>query len=128
MKNYNAIIMSQNTIKNILGEELVFHNGFVSNKEIDWWGKLEIYLNKPIVSIRPSGRESWEEVIILYANGYIQGNYRILDYQTEEELTSVLYDIFCEAENDEYEVFESYQSTCKKSVWDDVKKWVQRVY
>ena len=86
------------------------------------------YLNKPIVSVRPSGRENWNEIIILCAKGYIADDKSVLYYEKFEDIISVLHDIFIEADNDEYEVFECYTSTCKTSVWSEVEKWVYETY
>ena len=128
MKNYDAIIMDNSKVKEIIGTDIQFKNGFVYMPTVDWWGKLEKYLNKPIVSVRPSGRENWNEIIILCAKGYIADDKSVLYYEKFEDIISVLHDIFIEADNDEYEVFECYTSTCKASVWSEVEKWVHETY
>ena len=130
MMKYNAIVLDISDAEKIIGGKVDFQNGFFHNNKVDWWGDLEEHFNIPIVSIRQSGRPSWDEIIILYANGYIDkdDNLDVLDYQTAEELENVLHDIFIEAENDEYEVIENYKSTCTPEVWQEVLDWVHETY
>ena len=90
----------------------------------DFWNGIEVMLNRPIVSIRPSGRDGWDEVLVLLAKGYLEGEKRVLDYQTQDELETVLTDIFRECTNDEYEVFWHYRSTCPDEVWKAIDEWV----
>lgn len=106
MKNYDVTIMSNEEFAKITGQQPVFKDGFIAN-DCDWWGALEKYLNRPVISIRPSGRECWREVLILTTDGEvlqtdtaIKGNIKYVE--------RVLSDIFMEAENDEYEVFCNY--------------------
>lgn len=131
MKKYNARIINKDEIRKIfnMNRDFVFSNGFAAENRIDWWGILEKYLNEPVISVRPSGRTGWNEIIILTANGYIKPDGScVLDYKTKDELTTVLTDIFAEADNDEYEVFEQYLATCSDEVWNEVNKWVHETY
>ena len=130
MKKYNAIIIDQSELQENFGETMKFHNGFMDEHEnkTDFWNELEIMLNQPIVSIRPSGRESWNEIIVLCANGYIDGDYRVLDYSEAGELEDVLIDIFNEFSVDEYEVFCHYKSTCSEEVWKEIEEWVHETW
>lgn len=128
MMQYDLVIMQQREVEKVLGERIEFLDGFVRNQKVDWWGELEKYLGKIIVSVRPSGRPGWDEVLIVCAKGTIKNNKHILDYPTVEEIKDVLHDIFCEAENDEYEVFESYSATCPKMEWKKVEEWVKETY
>jgi hypothetical protein len=125
---YNAVVMSNETAEKIIGGKVEFSNGFFSNQRVDWWGALEKHIGLPVVSVRPSGRESWNEIIILCANGTVGDEFDTLDYQTAEELENILHDIFTEADNDEYEVFEQYRATCSDEVWKEVTDWVHEVY
>ena len=74
----------------------------------------------------------WKRLYKTYmrkAKGWIKSNGKVvLDYDTAEAIESVLSDIFVEAENDEYEVFESYEAACTKKVWESVKEWVHKNY
>lgn len=106
MKNYDVTIMSNEEFAKITGQQPDFKDGFIAN-DCDWWGALEKYLNRPVISIRPSERESWHEVLILTTDGgvlqngtAIKGNIKYVE--------RVLSDIFMEADNDEYEVFCNY--------------------
>ena len=130
MKKYNIIILSQKEIVEKYGKECKFRNGFlVYDPEWDLLNKLEKDLNQPVVSVRPSGRESWREVLVITANGYIrEDGIHVLDYQTKEEIITILMDIFCEGETDEYTVFEWYAGTCPDEVWEEVRKWVYETY
>lgn len=112
MKHYDAFILSGNEQINIFGKKLNFINGFVSEGNLDWWNLLEEYVCQPIISVRSSGRENHDEIIVIAAKGWIRNDgKRVLDYNTFEELTSVLKDIFLETENDEQEVFDFYISS-----------------
>lgn len=130
MKYYDAFILSGNEQINILGKKLHFINGFVSEEKLDWWNLLEEYVCQPIISVRSSGRENHDEIIVIAAKGWIRNDgKRVLDYNTFEELTSVLKDIFLETENDEQEVFDSYISSYStKKVWENVEQWVKETY
>lgn len=129
MKHYEVLIMSKEDQKNVLGTELTFRDGFVSNKQLDWWRKIEDYCGQPVVSVRPSGRDGWHEIIILLAKGWIKSDGKVvLDYGSAEAIENVLSDIFAEAENDEYEVFDSYEALCSKKEWESVKEWVHKNY
>ena len=128
MKKYDTVILSKDEQKKLFGKELEFNNGFVSEPRIDWWNILEDYLCQPVVSVRPSGRESWNEIIVMCAKGFIKNSIAYLNYNTLEDFQTVLTDIFNEAENDEYEVFESYNGTCSKKLWKQVEDWVHKIY
>lgn len=75
-------------------------------------------------------RPAWDNIIVLLADGSIVGEKRILDYRSVSDLEYVLSDIFREAENDEYEVFESYAPgvNCPNEVWNAVVKWIYEKY
>lgn len=106
MKNYDVTIISNDEFAKITGQQPDFKDGFIVN-DCDWWGALEKYLNKPVISIRPSGRESWHEVLILTTDGGVLQNGTGIKGNIEY-VKRVLSDIFMEAENDEYEVFCNY--------------------
>ena len=75
--------------------------------------------------------ESTGGIIVSLADGSIAADdKRLLDYNSESDLKSVLSDIFKEADNDEYEVFESYAPgpKCPGSVWDTIVEWVHEFY
>lgn len=81
MITYETIILSEEDQKKIFGKTLTFKNGFVDEPKLDWWNLLETYWVQPLVSIRPSGRESWNEIIAIFAKGFInRDNTRVLDY------------------------------------------------
>lgn len=130
MRKYDVVIIDQKEIEQRFGEMVKFdENGFLSYKnKIDFWNELEYLLCQPVVSIRPSGREGWDEVLILLAKGFTKGDKRVLDYDNESDIKTVLLDIFQECENDEYEVFEHYEGTCTKKVWKNVDTWVHETW
>ena len=65
----------------------------------------------------------------MLAKGWIKSDGKVvLDYDTAEAIENVLSDIFAEAENDEYEVFDSYEAACTKKEWESVKEWVHKNY
>lgn len=130
MKHYDAIILNKDDQIRIFGKCLEFnHDGFVDEPRLDWWGILEEDLEKPVVSVKRFGAESWNEIIVLVAQGWIrEDKQRVLNYGTAAKIESVLKDIFTEAENDEYEVFEYYTAACSKEEWDRVVKWVHDTY
>ena len=130
MTTYETIILSEKDQKKIFGKTLTFKNGFVDEPKLDWWNILETYWVQPLVSIRPSGRESWNEIIAIFAKGFINRNdTRVLDYGSNiEDYKTVLSSIFAEADNDEYEVFENYTGSCSKKIWKEVEKWVHETY
>lgn len=106
MKNYDVTIISNEEFAKITGQQPDFKDGFIVN-DCDWWGALEKHLNRPIISVRPSGRESWHEVLILTTNGRVLQNGTSIKGNIKY-VKRVLSDIFMEAENDEYEVFHNY--------------------
>lgn len=98
--------MSNDEFGKITGQQPDFKDGFIAN-DCDWWGALEKYLNKPVISIRPSGRESWHEVLILTTDGEVLQTDTAIKGNIEY-VKRVLSDIFMEIEDDEYEVFHDY--------------------
>lgn len=128
MKKYTALILNEEDQKSIIGKRLTFSDGFVNGPKVDWWNTLQTYYNMPLVSVRPSGRESWNEIICIFAKGWIQNNKVVLDYSDESEIKDVLMDIFQEADNDEYEVFDYYMASCSSEVWEHVTDWVHTVW
>lgn len=129
--HYTAEIVSKGKQKMLFGKCLHFYQGFVNEPRIDWWNILEQYFGQPVVSVRQSGRPSWDEIIVLLADGSIATDGKcLLDYDSETDLESVLSDIFREAENDEYEMFESYMPgpKCSNDVWTAVVNWVREAY
>ena len=97
MQKYNVAIMSEKEFIEITGDYPEFTNSYMENgfmvNSCDWLNLLEDYLKKPIVSIRPSGRDSWNEILIIFADGYIKDNKRYIagDYDTCKE---TMVDIF----------------------------------
>lgn len=130
MKHYDAIILNKDDQIRIFEKCLEFNNdGFVDEPRLDWWGILEEHFNKPVVSVKRFGAESWNEIIVLMAEGHVyKGNRHVLYYGSAEKIESVLRDIFTEAENDEHEVFENYTAVCSKEEWDRVVKWIHETY
>lgn len=130
MRKYDVVIIDQKEIEKRLGETVKFdENGFLCYKNrVDFWSEFEALFNQPVVSIRPTGRKGWDEVFILLAKGYIKGNKCVLDYDNENDIETVLLDIFQECENDEYEVFKHYKGTCAKEVWKNVDTWVHETW
>lgn len=70
MKHCQAYVIIEEEYKKITGETPLFKDGFLMSIG-DCWDKLERYINKPIMSVRPSGRQEWKDLIILAAPGYI---------------------------------------------------------
>lgn len=130
MKRYEALILNKDEQMRIFGKCLEFnHDGYVDEPRLDWWGILEEHFNKPVVSVKRFGAESRNEIIVLMAEGHTyKGNQHVLYYGSAEKIESVLKDIFAEAENDEYEVFEHYTAACSKEEWESVKEWVHKNY
>lgn len=126
-KQYMAYVMSYEEFKEVVGENPSFsEDGFLSNTT-DWWGDLEKYLDVPVVSVRPSGRTCWNEVIILTAAGKvgkknaINGDLAICK--------DIMIDIFREADNDQYEVFDQYKfPDLKKEDRKKLRNWVHKTY
>lgn len=129
MKKYDVVVLDEYEQKELFGRELSFLNGFVQEPRLDYEQRLANKFNRPVVSVRPSGRESWNEILVFLAKGYIDDDGMfVLDYKTADELETILADIFMEEENDEYEVFEFFKSTCDTQTWNQVKKWVHETY
>lgn len=111
----------------LFGRPLRFSYEFVDEQRIDWWNILDRHFGQPVVMVRPAGNQ----IIVSLADGSIAADdKRLLDYNSESDLKSVLSDIFKEADNDEYEVFESYAPgpKCSGSVWDTIVEWVHEFY
>lgn len=127
MKNYDVTIISNEEFAKITGQQPDFKDGFIVN-DCDWWEALEKYLNRPVISVRPSGRESWHEVLILTTDGRvlqngtsIKGNIKYVE--------RVLSDIFMEAENDEYEFFHNYVfPDLSANELAELKEWLYENY
>ena len=132
MKNYNTYIISFDQLRNWGVKNIAFRNGFVIDSNCDIWEKIQDHLDVPIVSIRPSGRNGWNEVIVLCANGYLRkdGENRIpvLQYNTLEDYKTVLRDIFYEFDVDERMVIDNYKFDCPESMQADIKAWVIEEY
>ena len=125
---YNAHIISYDTFKGITGEMPVFQEGFLVNRG-DWHECLERYLNQAIISVRPSGRKSWNEIIVITTDGYIKPDGKIVLHGTLEECKQILADIFMEADNDEYEVFTFYEfENLSKNEVKQLTRWIHKVY
>lgn len=128
MKNYNTYIISFDQLRNWGVKNIAFRNGFVIDSNCDILEKIQDHLDVPIVSIRPSGRNGWNEVIVLCANGYLRkdGENRIpvLQYNTLEDYKTVLRDIFYEFDVDERMVIDNYEFDCPEPMQADIKAWV----
>ena len=130
MVKYETFTLGRQDQKRLFGHLLNVTNGFVSEPDIDWWSILEYHLCKPVVSVRPSGRPGWNEILVLTADGFIDESHKkvVLDYKTFEELITVLANIFVEIDTDEKEVLSHYTATCSKKVWKSVEEWVSENY
>jgi len=130
VRSYNAYIIPGYMMNRICGSDFQMENGFMPHRGPDVWSSLEKSIGLPIVSIRPSGREGWNEYIVLCAEGridedtgkrIIRGNF---DY-----VVGFLRDVFHEFSNDECEIFESYGFDMLLP--DDAKRleeWMQEEY
>ena len=127
MENYGAIILPQYEVKKICGEEISFTiKGFISKTNApDYWNILENHFQVPIVSIRPSGRDSWKEVIILYANGYITKDKKLCIVGDYDYIVKSMCQIFAEMENDELEVLSNYKFKASTKDLIKVNKWIK---
>lgn len=130
MVKYETFVLGRQDQKRLFGHLLNVTNGFVSEPDIDWWNILEYHLCKPVVSVRPSGRPGWNEILVLTADGFIdeKNEKTVLDYKTFEELITVLANIFVEIDTNEKEVLSHYTATCSKEVWKSVEEWVSENY
>lgn len=124
---YDAVILNKSQMQELFGssEKIFRSDGFLVNQEkvLD---VLEEHLKQPVVSVRGSARETWDEVIVLMAKGRIRDdNMCELDYADINEIKSVLTNIFIESSVDEYEVFENFVPSPRcESIWDEVSAWV----
>lgn len=85
MMTYNAVVMSNREFAEITGQYPNFKDGFIVNN-CDWWGSLQKYLKKPLVSVRPAGREGyyWDnKLLILTADGKVTQNSIIVNGNVE---------------------------------------------
>lgn len=124
---YTTKTISKDEQIKLFGRPLRFSHEFVDEQRIDWWNILDRHFGQPVVMVRPAG----DQIIVSLADGSIAADdKRLLDYNSESDLKSVLSDIFKEADNDEYEVFESYAPgpKCSGSVWDTIVEWVHEFY
>jgi hypothetical protein len=124
---YTTKTISKDEQIKLFGRPLRFSYEFVDEQRIDWWNILDRHFGQPVVMVRPAGNQ----IIVSLADGSIAADdKRLLDYNSESDLKSVLSDIFKEADNDEYEVFESYAPgpKCSGSVWDTIVEWVHEFY
>lgn len=124
---YTTKTISKDEQIKLFGRPLRFSYEFVDEQRIDWWNILDRHFEQPVVMVRPAGNQ----IIVSLADGSIAADdKRLLDYNSESDLKSVLSDIFKEADNDEYEVFESYAPgpKCPGSVWDTIVEWVHEFY
>lgn len=124
---YTTKTISKDEQIKLFGRPLRFSYEFVDEQRIDWWNILDRHFGQPVVMVRPAGNQ----IIVSLADGSIAADdKRLLDYNSESDLKSVLSDIFKEADNDEYEVFESYAPgpKCPGSVWDTIVEWVHEFY
>ena len=124
---YTTKTISKDEQIKLFGRQLRLSHEFVDEQRIDWWNILDRHFGQPVVMVRPAG----DQIIVSLADGSIAADdKRLLDYNSESDLKSVLSDIFKEADNDEYEVFESYAPgpKCPGSVWDAIVEWVHEFY
>lgn len=127
MKNYDVTIMSNDEFGKITGQQPDFKDGFIAN-DCDWWGALEKCLNRPVISVRPSGRESWHEVLILTTDGEVLQTDTAIKGNIEY-VKRVLSDIFMEIEDDEYEVFHDYVfPDLSANELEKLKEWLYENY
>lgn len=127
MNQYSAFVLSEEEFQKITGEKPKFTDfGFVSNQN-DWWNDLEKYLQKPIISVRPSGRPGWTQVIVLTAEGTVGEKIALKGHL--EYIMCALHDIFAEMENDELEVLEYYEfPDLTDTERQDLKEWIDDLY
>lgn len=97
MKKYQMIILSNEKFKEITGELPKFSDeGFLVNQG-NWLDSMETHLKVPVVSIRPSGRSEWEEVLVLTADGRIGEKKSI--YGDLKTCKTIMTSIICEVEH-----------------------------
>ena len=130
MKNYECYIISNSDVAKLSGKPVDFNDGFITNRydDPDWHNILEAHIGKPIVSIRNTDRESWNEILVLCANGYLTNEGTPVLCGTLDYLKSVLQDIFVEADNDEYEVFECYKFEIEDGAYEELYDYVHEVW
>lgn len=132
MKQYKAYIISYEQLKKWnISTNIAFRNGFLidSNSKSCIWNSIQEHLKEPIVSIRPSGRTSWNELLVFCANGYVrEDGIHVLQYNSVEEYKTVLQDIFSEFSVDELEVTEWYEYQCSEEIKEEILKWIKETF
>ena len=130
MKQYDCYIFSNVEVAALCGKPVEFEKGFMTNKakNPDWLNILERHIGKPIVSIRNTDRESWKEILVLCANGHLTDDGTPVLCGTLDYLKVVLADIFMEADNDEYEVFDCFQFEIKNGTYKELCDYVHEVW
>lgn len=128
MKFYPCIVVTKDELYDAGVPEIFFENGRITDRSTA--EAIEDYCGRPVVSIRESGRDE-NEILVLIADGYIQRN-RLSQKRTVviignyETLQVVLTDIFNERWNeDPYEVFESYAYQTDINIQLDLQNWVK---
>lgn len=130
MKKYDCYILSNNEVEHICGKPVEFHKGFMTGNVAgtpDWLNMLQKHIGQPIVSIREVNRELWNEVLVLCSDGYLVEDKPVIR-GTIDYIEDVLNDIFMEAENDEYEVFDSLQFDITDGSYDELHKYVHEIW
>lgn len=129
MRNYDVFILNKSEFYSLVKKYPEFDKIGFLKQNIDYQLPLSIHFKKPVISVRPSGRSSWEEVLILCAKeGYMQNDTAVLCYQTVEEFKNIFMDIFLESDANEMEVFEQYKLDCPKEVKEKIRVWVKEVF
>lgn len=128
MKNRKIVIITEQEFKEIVGSEAHFHDGFIDMPHTDWWGKLEEHLQVPVISVRQDRRIGWQEIFVIITDGYLKNNIRHLNGELDE-IKEILQDIFMEAENDEYEVFDCFAfDNLSESEVEELRDWLYENY
>lgn len=130
MKMYECYIIGNDEVTRLCGKPVNFEKGFMTNKigNPDWLNILQKHIGKPVVSIRNVDRESWKEVLVLCANGHLIDDDTPVLCGTMDYLKTVLQDIFTEAENDEYEVFDCFQFEIEDGTYEELYDYVHEVW
>lgn len=129
-KYYICVIMSQDTIKEILDENLTFHAGTVSDPKV--YQKLEDYLQQPVIFLRQSTADE-NEVLILTADGLVQTNpitkKRIVIINgTADNLKIILTDLINNRNEDPETTFKRYSYGCSMPEQLLLKDWFYETY
>ena len=109
MRKYHCYIMPYGRFKLITKElpEFDDNKGHLKNS-CDWWNSLQRAIGEPLVSVRPSGRISNREILVLCANGSI-GKKRISVFGDLDYCKDFLKDVFKETGRNEREMFLFYK-------------------